>query len=63
MGTTHKKQRVAAAGVKEAGRSRISLFVPADLRKALDRAAKAETRTLNAQCEVFLRAALAQHPT
>lgn len=55
MSTPHS---VAVAKHAAKARKRISLLVPQDLRDALVELSQRERRTLNAQCEVFLTAAV-----
>lgn len=58
MGTV-KTQRVPAQPPGNGGKARISLVVDASLRKQVERAAKAEKRSLSAQCEVLVLRGLA----
>lgn len=54
----NKHTRVTAKRRLPRERERVSLVLPADLKVALLGVAEREVRTLNQQCEVFLRRGL-----
>lgn len=54
----NKRNRVAAKKPPANERQRVSLVLPTDLKLALVTVAGREVRTLNQQCEVFLKRGL-----